>query len=181
MTPWYIATEKFGPEYGGKWEKYIAWSGLHQLVELVSLDGMLCPSVLPEIRDEYWPYIVNENYLLDYFTDFHFLMSQVESIESKNVLIVFREPNQAPRLAEWAPFRFEGYDLVELDSGISALTNCGGFPEAFSNEELNSVGLLSTFERAVEVQEKLRELFPDEHHADCDLWAIFRMVEGSAG
>lgn len=84
----------------GNLGKYIAWSGLHQLVELVSLDGMLCPSVLRR-------------------------------------------------------------------------------PEAFSNEELNAVGLLSIFDRAVEVQERLHELFPDEPHADCDLWAIFRMVGGS--
>jgi hypothetical protein len=179
VTPWYIATKKFGPESGENWEKYIAWSGLHQLVELVSLDDMLCPSVLREIRDEYWPYIVNENFLLGYFTDFPFLMSQVESIEPKNVLCVFREPSQLPRAPEGEPFRFEGYDLVDLKFGVSALTNCGGSPEAFSNEELNAVGLLSTFERAVEVQQRLRELFPDEPHADCDLWAIFRMVGAS--
>ena len=53
MRPWFIATELFGPWDGDSWDEYIAWSGLTQLVELVSLDGPLCPTVLPKIKDEY--------------------------------------------------------------------------------------------------------------------------------
>ena len=71
-------------------------------------------------------------------------------------------------------FEFIGYDLVDKDSSISALTNCGGFPKAFSNGELSEKGLFRTHERSREVQEALRQQYPTEHHADCHLWAIFR-------
>ena len=60
MTPWFIATEKFDQTNAG-WEKYITWSGLEQLDEVVSLDGSLCPTVLPNVKEEYWKYIVNED------------------------------------------------------------------------------------------------------------------------
>ena len=66
--------------------------------------------------------------------------------------------------------------MVDREGSISALTNCGGFPNAFSNSELSEVGLLTEFERAVEVQRMLRSCYPDEHHADCHMWAIFRLV-----
>src|SRR5262249_44795405 len=88
VTPWFIATEPFTPTDGEKWDKYIEWSGLNQLDEVVSLDGLLCPPVLRYIEDEYWPHIVNENFMLHFFTDFDFLSSRVAEIEPKNVLCV---------------------------------------------------------------------------------------------
>jgi hypothetical protein len=56
----------------------------------------------------------------------------------------------------------------------SALTNCGGFPEVFASSELSGFGLLTDFGRAVEVQRLLRSRFPEEIHANCHLWAVFR-------
>ena len=179
MTPWFIATEPFTPA-NGAWEHYIEWSGLTQLVELVSLDGILCPTLLREIKEDYWPYIVNEDLMLHYFVDFDFLMRQVAEIERKNVLCVIRNPTERPAAPLVAPFEFLGYDLVDVEGDVSALTNCGGFPDVFANSELSRVGLLPEFERAVEVQRLLRSVHPEEHHADCHLWAIFR-VRGSAG
>jgi hypothetical protein len=67
-----------------------------------------------------------------------------------------------------------GYDLVDVQHSASALSNCGGFPHAFSNEELTSKGLLASHARAVEVQAALRRHYPQEPHADCHVWAIFR-------
>ncbi len=40
MIPWFIATEQFTPECGKRWDDYIRWSGLTQLEEVVSLDGI---------------------------------------------------------------------------------------------------------------------------------------------
>jgi len=91
VTPWFIATEPFTSMNGHKWEKYIAWSGLKQLDEVVSVDELLCPTLLRD-KDEYWPHIVNEDFMLHFFTDFDFLMAQVAGIEPKNVLCVFRNP-----------------------------------------------------------------------------------------
>lgn len=172
MTPWFIATEPFTPDDAG-WDSYIKFSGLTQLEEVVSLDGMLCPTVLRQTRDDYWPHIVNEDFMLDYFLDLGFLMGQVAGIPRKNVLCVFRNPIRPPA-APSACFEFLGYDLVDVQGPASALTNCGGFPDVFANSELSRVGLLPDFGRALEVQSLLRSRHPDEPHADCHLWAILR-------
>ena len=136
MTPWFIAIRPFTPADGERWISYVEWSGLTQLVEWVSLDRMLCPIVLSgEIKSEYWPHIVNEDSMLDFFTDFDFLMKQVAEIEPKNVLCVIRNPARQPE----APLSFEflGYHMVDRYGGNSALTNCGGFAEAFAKSDLN--------------------------------------------
>jgi len=135
--------------------------------ELVSLDGMLCPPLLLDIKDEYWPHIVNEDFMLNYFLDFDFLVEEVAAIEKKNVLCVFRNPVQRPVPPTVADLEFLGYDLVDLENSASALSNCGGFPDVFANSELSRVGLLPELERAVAVQAALRSLYPEDHHADC--------------
>jgi hypothetical protein len=84
-------------------------------------------------------------------------------------------PVLAPTLAE---FEFVGFDLIELETQTSALTNCGGFVGAFSPHDLSSKGLISEYGRAVEIQRELRRLYPEEHHANCELWAIFMQGAG---
>jgi hypothetical protein len=181
MTPWFIATEPFTPDSGESWNKYVAWSGLTQLDEVVSLDGILCPTVLPEIHEDYWPHIVQEDFMPHFFLDFDFLVRKVAAIPKKNVLCVFRNPERhpiAPPVASFefpaATFEFLGYDLVDVAGDVSALTNCGGFPDVFANSDLSCYGLLPEFGRAAEVQKLLRARHPEERHANCHLWAIFR-------
>lgn len=178
LGPLYIAVERFGPWDGESWQSYVRWSGLAQLEELVSLDAGLCSPVLKDVRDEYWPHIVNEDFMLDYFKDLDFLLTQVSEIEEKNTLCVFRNPTSHPTLPpEVLKFEFLGYDLVDVFGSASALSNCGGFPKAFSNMEINKFGLLDTHERATEVQASLRAAYPDDDHADCHNWALFRAIE----
>lgn len=177
MTPWYIATERFSPADGENWKKYVEWSGLTQLRELVSLDPILCPPVLNEIKPDYWNHIVNEDFMLDYFLDYEYLKREVSEIQRKNMLCVFRNPVEQPATPTVTDFQFLGYDLVDIQNSASALSNCGGFPEVFANSELSVLGLLTDFDRAVEVQRALRSAFPEEAHADCHLWAIFRSRE----
>jgi hypothetical protein len=176
MIPWFIATQRFTPE-DKSWNKYIEWSGLTQLKEVVSLDGSLCPTILPDIKAEYWPHIVNEEFMLNFFLDFDFLIEQIKNIEKKNVLCVFRNPQQMLPAPLAANFKFVGYDLLEVNGGLSALTNCGGFPDVFANTELSEAGLLTDFGRASQVQALLHSLHPNDPHANCDLWAIFRAAE----
>jgi hypothetical protein len=173
MKPWFIATEPFGPNDGKKWRKYIAWSGLTQLVELLSLDPSLCQPILGDVKEEYWPYIVNEDFMLAFFLDANFLRQQVANIPHKNLLCVFRNPSEPP-IPPDGIFEFAGYDLVDVQHSASALTNCGGFPDVFSNSELSTIGLLPDFNRAIEVQKLLLEKHPEEPHAQCYVWAIFR-------
>lgn len=175
MQPWYIATETFTPRNRKSWTKYVSWSGLTQLDEVVSLDPMLCPTLLPEIKPEYWPHIVNEDFMLAFFVDLEFLLDQITDIEERNLLCVYRNPPSALVLPTGAMnFELLGYDLVDVQASASALTNCGGFPDIFDNGELSSKGLLASHARAFEVQSELRARHPEEHHADCHVWAIFR-------
>jgi hypothetical protein len=174
MNPLFIATEPFTPQDGDRWRTYIQWSGLTQLTEVVSLDQMLCPPILTEIKPEYWPHVVNEDFMLHYFLDLDFLKHEIVSTARRNLMCVLRNPAEEPTRPPVEDFRFLGYDLVDVQNSVSALTNCGGFPEVFSNSELSSVGLLADFRRAVQVQAELRSRYPEESHANCNLWAIFR-------
>lgn len=181
MGPLFIVKEKFDARRGADWRSYLDWSKLDQLTEVVSLDSILCPRVVGEIRDEDWPHIVNEDFMLDYFVDLDYLLRRCGGVGDRNLLCVFRNPEEHPTPPSGShDFRFEGCDLVDVHGGISALTNCGGFPLAFANDELTSHGLLPSLERAREVQLALRQHYPHEDHADCHVWSVFRAAEGHA-
>jgi hypothetical protein len=176
--PWFIATKTFTPRKGETWTKYVDWSGLTQLNEVVSLDDLLCPTVLPEIRDEYWPHIVDEDFMITFFTDLEFLLEQLPGIGDHNLLCVYRNPPLPPEPpAESVAFDLLGYDLVDVQGGVSALTNCGGFPDVFDNAELSPKGLLTSHARAVHVQAELRAKHAGEDHTNCHVWAVFRAAQ----
>lgn len=175
MGPLYIVTERFDPSHGEAWTNYIAWSQLGQLTDLVTLDSHLCPAVVGEIREEDWSHIVNEDFMLHYFTDLDYLLARSGGAVGRNLLCVFRDPETHPTPPHEGPeFQYLGCDLVDVDGGPSALTNCGGFPLAFANSELSTHGLIRSLSRAKEVQEALRHHYPDEGHAACHVWSVFR-------
>lgn len=172
MEPWFIATERFSPESGETWTTFVEWSGLSHLTEVVSLDPMLCPSVLPDVKATYWPHIVNEDFMLGFFTNLDFLRAEIAGFDDLNLLCVIRDPVREPLPP--AGFDLLGYDIVDVQGGASALTNCGGFPDVFEASELTPLGLLPSLERAKQVQQVLRERYPDEPHGACHRWAICR-------
>src|SRR6266404_4093762 len=43
--PLFIATERFDPSDGEKWQSFCQWAEIPGLVEVVSLDSLLCPHV----------------------------------------------------------------------------------------------------------------------------------------
>ncbi len=177
QSPWYIATQAFKPGSRQDWRGYVAWSQLAQLIEVVSLDIVLCPAVLDPLTPEDWEHNVQDDYLISFFVDLDYLLRRVARLPDINVLAVLREPSTADCAAFNDPrFAFMGFDLVEKPGlGISALSNCGGFPLAFANSDLNHFGLLPDYAAASAAQRKLLEHYPDEHHADCYVWAIWRM------
>jgi len=173
LRPLYIVTERFDPARGADWADYISWSGLTQLREVVSLDSILCPKVIDEILQADWHHIVNEDFMLDYFTDLDYLIQRVGVLDGRNLLCVYKNPESVHNPAD-PRFELEGYDLIDVMGGVSALSNCGGFPLAFENDELNEVGLLPTLDRATAVRAALMSNYPAEPHANCDVWAIYR-------
>ncbi len=179
--PWYAAIRKLRPATGEKWRAYVERSGLTHLDELITLDWYLCPAVLG-YTDDYRPYVADERYYCWYFTDLAFLerelagmagmgdVADLAGADEWRLLCVYLNPEALPDAP--APFRFVGYDLVEAATGISALTNGGGWPE-LDTAELSANGLLSSHGRAIELQALLKRAYPHVHEANCDVWAIF--------
>ena len=92
------------------------------------------------------------------------------------MLALIEEPSDADVASFCDPrFAFCGFDLIDEHGGISALTNCGGFDRAFLRAELSECGLLLDHSRALAVRQLLRTEYPDEPHARCRIWAIWRM------
>jgi len=178
LRPLFIATERFDSANGDAWLKYCNWAKIPKLVEIVGLDALLCKHLIKEFLDEDWNHIVNADFRLDYFYDLDYLVQRVREFSRRNILGLYRNPQRhifnPPEPGE---FIFVGYDLIEEQTQISAINNCGGFPDAFSNDELNRFGLIDLFDRAVEIKRLLAELHPEEHHAQCELYAVWRLNE----
>lgn len=174
----FVALEKFDPSNEG-WEKYVEWAQLPQLREVISLDCSLCPSILNELNDEDWKNISKkEKSFFGLFSNLDYLLKRISGFKDLQISAVSKNPKEAS-VSSFADsrFQFKGFDLVEDETRISALTNCGGFPKAFSNDELSDCGLILTYERAKEIQQDLLKNYPDEDHADCSFWAIWKMVD----
>jgi hypothetical protein len=174
----YSAVRRFSPDRTGEWQAYVRGSGFTHLKELVSLDGILCPPVIQTLEDEDWQFNVNEDHKTHLFHDLDYLLRRTAGNIDVNVLGVMHEP-AAHDLMTFADHRFvfRGFDLVETDGSISALSNCGGFGKAFSTTDLSEYGLLTDHGKALDVQQLLLSNYPDEHHAVCDVWAIWQMAE----
>ncbi len=97
MAPWYIAVEPFDPRDGEKWTNYISWSGLAQLVEVVSLDSSLCPCIIKELQEEDWKHNVHEDYVIDFFLDLDYLLHRVADLGPANILAGVRDPSEECR------------------------------------------------------------------------------------
>ena len=176
IEPWYRAVEPFDPSAGVKWTDFVRSSGLTQLEELISFDNYLCPCVITDLTERDWYFNVDADYVLFFFTDLKYLLTRVAKIHPVNILAAIRNPDEECSDA-WTDsrFGFKGYDVVDACADISALTNCGGFPKAFQNEELSTAGLIETVERANEIKGALQEHYPYEPHTDCDVWALWKM------
>lgn len=65
--------------------------------------------------------------------------------------------------------------------GNSTLRNCGQIPEAFDPSVVNEFGLISDFNLAAEIRDRLRRLEPDDPHlGGCEVWAVARAVTSSS-
>lgn len=174
IEPWFTAVKTFDPTCSDGWTGYVEWSGLSQLEEVISLDSSLCPSVIDPLKREDWKHNVHEDGVTDFFHDLGYLLKRVAGTEQLNILAAVLNPSgQCTTAFDDTRFEFKGYDLIGL--GMSALTNCGGYRLAFDNGELSSYGLILDFQRASQVASALRQHYPDDHHADCDIWALWRM------
>ena len=180
MTFYYTARGTYDKNYGIEgmpWDKYVEWSRLTQLTELVSVDGMLNEVLIEPDRNnaDDWNYIItDEHYETGFFKTLDYVLNRVNDKDRFNLLAVVIEPLQDCSKVVLDEFEFIGYDLLDKDYSISALTNCGGFDETFLPSELNIFGLLDDFVKAYDVKKRLLENNPEEHHADTNVIAVWR-------
>ena len=170
----YTALETFNKDSDG-WEKYKEWSQIKHLKEIVSLDCALCPFVLKELADTDWEHLKENVPFFGLFDDLDYLKSRIDKIQDCQILAVsYGAIENDIALFSSPSFEFKGFDLTEAKTGISALTNCGGFPEAFSNNELSDAGLIKEYKRAKEIKESLMANYPEEPHAQTEIWGIWK-------
>ena len=95
MPLMYTDVEPFGPASGESWRKFVDWSGLTQLCEVVMLDGTLCPSVLGDLTDENWEHNVQEDFQIGLFLDLDHVLSKLGGVDKTDVLALMRNPTAA--------------------------------------------------------------------------------------
>lgn len=177
--------ERFSPEDGEKWERYVSWSGLAHLREVVGLDRSLCPSVHAVSTAEVWDHLVFAEQLSGCFDDERYALRGARlpfDARKHQLLALLREPTEEEVAAAVVPgYGFLGFELIEEATLTSALTNCGEFDGAFGPEELSECGLVPQAGRAYEIRRALVERFPDEPHADCAVWGVWRREAVPAG
>jgi hypothetical protein len=180
MTFLYTARGTYDKTYDEdemSWDKYIEWSKLTHLTELVSLDGMLNEVLVEPDYDnaDDWECInIVEQYQTGFFTTLEFVLKRLKPKDKFNLLTVVFEPDQDCKNINIENYEFVGYDLLDQDFSISALTNCGGFDETFLPSDLNNKGLIDDFTKAYDIKKRLLENNPEEHHADTNVIAVWR-------
>jgi len=181
MQPLFVAKRRFDAGAGELWTRYIAWSGLTQLIELVSLDEILCPTLPENLIPADWAYNVHADYQISYFRSLEYLRERVAGEPGLNILAVLQNPSSEDVEQLALPgFEFVGFDLLDIHGDVSALTNCGGFDEVFAGAELSDRGLIPDLERAYQVQRGIRALEPGQSHTECHVWGVWRLAAGSA-
>ena len=175
METLFAARRPFEPSAGDAWDRYVAWSGLSQLQEVVSLDTMLCPAAPEALTAADWEHNVHADHLVFFFRSLDYLLKRVNGDGPLNILALLQNPTAADLTGvALGGFDFAGFDVVDVQGDVSALTNCGGFNGVFENAELSELGLLTDLSRAHSVRGALRVQYPQEPHAECDVWAIWR-------
>lgn len=171
----FTVLERFHSGAGVRWAKYMECSHLNHLKETITLDICLCPPVLKNLSDSDRPHALPDGPIDGLFSDLRWAESRVPANSDVQLLAVIRDPQAGD--ANHSPgsdFEFAGYDLIEDQTQISALLNCGGFEGAFKPSDLSEWGLIPEYEKARKVQGLLSSLYPEEPHADCTLYAIWR-------
>src|SRR5688572_9286738 len=99
MDYWYTATETYDKDYedGSSWTKYIEFSKLTHLTELVSLDGMLNGLIFEPDRGENgdWDFIIiDELYETGLFNSLDYVIKKVKGKGRFNLLTVVKKPTE---------------------------------------------------------------------------------------
>lgn len=176
----YRVVQRYSPDTIPDWAKFVRFSGLAHVHEVVGLDSLLCAQLRPERSDEDWKHAVMPEFVDGLYDAPEYALARLGgefSSQSHQLIAVARDPDTAGlRAVELAGFDFLGLELIEEETEISALTNCGGFDGAVAPDALNEFGLVSQLVDAQALLDALRSAFPLEPHANCKVWAVWRCL-----
>jgi hypothetical protein len=173
---YYTAIERFDPHNGERWLGYTRWIGRTDLIRVVTLDSILCPPVVHIQSSEDWPFVAQEEFMLDFFTNLDFVLQRVSAHRPSVVVAIARDPS-ATDVSDFPhpDFEFAGFDIVDAQFVASALLNGCNFPEAFDVSELSSEsGLIASRERAFVIRDAMHQHYPNRDQTKSHVWAIWR-------
>ncbi len=180
MTFLYTAYALFDKNYITErisWSRYIEWTKMTHLSELVTLDGGLSEFFvkIDYSKTEDWEgiYIVNQG-LTDFFKTPEFVLKRLKTNDKFNLLTLVIRPNYTCNHIEVEGYEFVGYELLDKDFCNSLLTNFGGFDHIFLPKDLNDKGLIDDFTKVYEIKEQLLENNPDGYFSDTNVIAVWR-------
>lgn len=172
---YYTLVEKFNSESGNLWDKYKAKNGLHDLLEIISLDSSLCPAAELDgenevLQDPNFQHGDAELYmdLKKSVVDIH---GELNANDWNSIAVEFNPKGEGSSPSK--DFKFVGYDLLDIATRTSTLVNCGRLETAFSSEDLNSSGLIDDLEKSILVQDKIKNYCPDLSHNNTTIVAIW--------
>ena len=127
---------------------------------------------------EDWQHNIQQNNYLFWFSDWHYLR-QRQSWESdtQQVIAIWEAPLTRQSPPEY--FQHCGFDIVDRDGEISVLTNCGGFPDLYTFEDVNQFGLLDNLNQTQTIVNNLHQKYGDDYHCrECQIWQVARYQGG---
>lgn len=167
--------QNFG-NYCASFDSYRASSGFHHITELVTLDSLMCPNIIGELRAEDWKYNVKEDFRTELFRNVDYLLLRQPLDASKHQIIAALECPPAQFVIPNG-FTVCGYDIMDSSFGNSTLTNCGPIPDAFKPTDVNNFGLIDDQDKAFAIRDTMRTLYPDcPHLGDCEVWLLARRL-----
>lgn len=162
----YTIIESFGPDDGDKWTRYCEWRGL-DFEGFDSIDGILRPNLFTPSDDMDWDHVVNEDFMIHFFTDLPYARQKHKSL-GRGALVCFSFDSHD----EGSP-DFLGYDLIDPVCDVSLLTNWGNDKDIV-NQAIGPRGLIRDFECISAIREHLLAAHPtDDHVKSCRIVSIY--------
>jgi len=169
---YYKIVEKFGPESGDSWSKYIAWRGL-ELSRFDSVDGILRRDLFIPETEEDWCNCLAEKNLPVLINNIDYANTVKNKYPGSELLgVEINIENDYVGKSD-----LFGYEVIDSDWDVSMLTNWGTDEEGLFSKYIESNGLIASTHTALKVRDNLRELFPEDGHAcECSVWAIYAII-----
>jgi len=83
MPEWlYTLRERLTANPQKRFDDYRAFSGFHHITELVTLDSMMCPDLIDELRTEDWEHNVLADFRTELFRDADYLIPESSTDDS---------------------------------------------------------------------------------------------------